>query len=778
MAFTKSKLEYWNGSAWTQATTPNSQNALIDFSLTEKMGQPATVETRIANRMTNAFSDTAAKYKGNLTGVFTDFMRIRIVDTSTYVILFYGRVYKVSERHDMQYGNVITLVCFDALEELKDNVTDGSTDILIDVSVSDTFPTLASPGTAVDRRSGVIKGLISFFSKSGNIDITDDSDRFTPSIREFKLDASRDNVYNLKESNNKSALAHITSLAKDDSHTSDNDRFGIAGGFDFYVDPNFTSTGAQTPAAYFNYFKRGTRPYTSAASNGLRIEYPTGGGLTKTGRILPMMSDYDFNKPQMEIFTDCAVHYVDVGNQKFGGTSGEVARNMGGKERTVKVELIKIKEIENGNTFKWLGLGFGTGADELTGSTDGTDVAEWLSVSGIAKAARIQYISAATGGSDADPHYALISHIHPSFPTAAGTEVTGATSGSTVNFHLVSRPSTDAGVIRTARLGAVNSDNVDAIREEAVLRLKRSTDTIVRGKVRIVNNPYFYVESDSTTMAVSSGTTTVTFGGGFNPLNYGFRKGMTVAKVNSSGVVQSYGYASAVNSTSVSATMTASLSDDDTIRLFVPVRASDVVYIVNRLVNITGSDFLVTDLSYSESNGVLNTELTLVGTESGLGPPQNMVAAAASAMQEQNRLDMLGDNYSHIKARFTGKFHQGLSQYDASWTNREGDSINWTAGTLTVGPDSYSINAGFDINSGNNANGGSNKWRHIIFDANDETTLLDGVMAGAIGAAYERKTAVVLLAWKRADNADNSPFPTSPGVIMTEWYIQSDGPES
>ena len=51
-------------------------------------------------------------------------------------------------------------------------------------------------------------------------------------------------------------------------------------------------------------------------------------------------------------------------------------------------------------------------------------------------------------------------------------------------------------------------------------------------------------------------------------------------------------------------------------------------------------------------------------------------------------------------------------------------------------------------------------------------------MAGAIGAAYERKTAVVLLAWKRADNADNSPFPTSPGVIMTEWYIQSDGPES
>ena len=69
MAFTKSKLEYWNGSAWTQATTPNSQNALIDFSLTEKMGQPATVETRIANRMTNAFSDTAAKYKGNLTEI-------------------------------------------------------------------------------------------------------------------------------------------------------------------------------------------------------------------------------------------------------------------------------------------------------------------------------------------------------------------------------------------------------------------------------------------------------------------------------------------------------------------------------------------------------------------------------------------------------------------------------------------------------------------------------------------------------------------------------------
>ena len=534
MALTKSKLEYWNGSAWTQATTPNSQNALIDFSITEKMGQPSAMEARIANRMTNAFSATASKYKGNLTGIFTDFMRVRIVDPSTYVILFYGRVYKISEQHDMQYGNVINLVCFDALEELKDNVTDGATDIIIDTSVSDTYPTLASPSTAVDRRSGVIKGLISFFSKSGNIDITDDSDRFTPSIREFvttttpAYDAAKP-TYKLEESNNKSALAHIIALAKDETHTSDTHRFGTTGGFDFYVDPNFTSTGAQTPAAYFNYFKRGTRPYTSAASNGLRIEYPTGGGLTKTGRIFPMMSDYDFNKPQMEMFTDVAVHYVDTGNAKYGG-SANPNKGYGGTERTVKMELIKVKDIDTGNAFKWLGLGFGTSDAHPTGSTDGDDVAEWLSVSGIAKAARIQYISAATGGSDSDPEYALISHIHPSFPTAADTTITGVTTTGS-HFELVSRPSTDAGVIRTARLGAVNSDNIDAIREEAVLRLRRSTDTVVRGKVRIVNKPYFYVESDSTTMGVSSGTTTVTFGDSFNPLNYGFRKGMTVAKV-------------------------------------------------------------------------------------------------------------------------------------------------------------------------------------------------------------------------------------------------------
>tara|TARA_R110000824_G_scaffold59762_3_gene160226 strand:- start:9308 stop:11587 length:2280 start_codon:yes stop_codon:yes gene_type:complete len=750
MAFTKSKLEYWNGSAWTQATTPNSQNAMLDFTLTEKMGQPSMLEVRIANRMTNAFSATSSKYKGNLTGVFTDFIRVRIVDTSTYVILFYGRVYKVSEQHDMAYGNVINLVCFDALEELKDNVTDGATDIIIDTSVSDTYPTLASPSTAVDRRSGVIKGLISFFSKSGNIDITDDTNRFTPSIREFVTTQMLSNSnsktkYLLKESNNKSVLAHIIGLAKDETHTTDANRFGTTGGFDFYVDPNFTSTGAQTPAAYFNYFKRGTRPYTSAASNGLRIEYPTGGGLTKTGRIFPMMSDYDFNKPQLEMFTDVAVHYMDSGNHEHNGSTN-YGKGFGNQERTVKMELIKIKEIENGNTFKWLELGFGTSDADSTGATDGTDVSEWLSVSGIAKAARIQYISAASSGSDAYPEYALISHIHPSFPTAAGTEVTGATSGSGVNFHLVSRPSTDAGVIRTARLGAVNTDNVDAVREEAVLRLRRSTDTIIRGRVRIINKPYFNVESDSTTMGVDSGTTTVTFGGGFNPLNYGFRKGMTVAKVNSSGVVQSYGYASAVTSTTVAATMTASLTNGDTIRLFVPVRASDVVYIVNNLVNITGSDFLVTDLVYTESNGILNTEFTVVGTESGLGPPQNIVAAAASAMQEQNRLDVLGSNYKHIRSRFTGVFSAGV---DGDATDQPHNNISWTAGQLTVGPDSYDIIAG----SATASAGDLVSYKYVWFHPDSSTTAVSG--GHYANANQTHKDSVVLAYWRAVADGSN-----------------------
>ena len=50
---------------------------------------------------------------------FREFQQIRIVDLETHMVLFTGRVYKVSKKHDGQRGATVELVCKDALEELK-----------------------------------------------------------------------------------------------------------------------------------------------------------------------------------------------------------------------------------------------------------------------------------------------------------------------------------------------------------------------------------------------------------------------------------------------------------------------------------------------------------------------------------------------------------------------------------------------------------------------------------------------------------------------------------
>ena len=544
MAFSQSLLQYWTGSAWVTALTPANNSALISVQLIDKMGQPMMMKARLSNKSNNPFSATLSDAKGKLSGVLSDFQRVRLIDDATRFVLFYGRIYKSNEDHDLSYGNILSLDCSDALEELKDTVTDGAEDINVDGAGSDTYPTPASPTTSVSKRSGLIKGFLSLFSKSGNITFASDATRFNDSAVAF---AGASGEYPLKDSGNKSALSHIASAAKDDPHTTARKTLT----YDYYVDPNFQNTGNVTPAAFFNYFKRGTRPTATPATYGLRVEYPSGGGLTRTGRIYPMMSDYGFERPRAELFTDAACHYLDEGPDTFDGSTNK-DKGFDSEEKTVRLELIKVKNISA--AFTWQGKAIG-------GGVVGTDSAEYLTGNN----AKIQYVSATSGGTDGDPEYALISDVTNSFPNS-GT-ITGQTSGST--FVIVCRPRETYGIIKTARLGATNINNADVIREQAVSRLRRSTDPIIRGRCRIINKPWFHVETASTTV----NGTTITFGGGFNPQSYGFKIGMTVTKVSATGTVQSYGYATSVTSSTVVVGngMSATVSSGDIVRLYIPV---------------------------------------------------------------------------------------------------------------------------------------------------------------------------------------------------------------
>ena len=57
-----------------------------------------------------------------------------------------------------------------------------------------------------------------------------------------------------------------------------------------------------------------------------------------------MMSDYDFERPRAELFTEAACHYIDEGPDTFDGSTNK-DKGFGSEEKTVKLELIKVKNI-------------------------------------------------------------------------------------------------------------------------------------------------------------------------------------------------------------------------------------------------------------------------------------------------------------------------------------------------------------------------------------------------------------------------------------------------
>lgn len=697
----KSQLEYWNGSAWVVAQTPANNNALVRLEIKEKMGSQRIMMARMVNRSAHAFSGTLEDAKGKLSDVFTDFMPVRVRDADNFVVLFAGRVTKTEENYDQSFGTIIEVTAEDALAELKDNVTDGGSDIKIDVSEGDTYPSLSNLDETVDRRSGIVKSIISRFSKSGNISFSD-TDKFKNSAVAFPSDG----VHPLKDASNKAALSHIAGVAKDDPHTSAKQNFI----YDFYVDPNITNGAAGTapPAATFNYFKRGTFPTDTPETYGLRVEYPTSGGLTRTGRVVPMMSDYGFERPSAELFTEATCHYVSDGNETVAGSTNR-DKGFDSEEKTLSFELVKVRNITNGGSFVWSGKGL-AGSDFRAG-VDSAEILTTVIDSVTTDVGYIQYLSATSGGSTNDPEYALITPkgkkdkdtedgSYVDLP-AAGATLTGKTNTSS-SFTIVERPKEKYNVVKIARLGAANNTNADIIREQAVSRLKRSNDPIVRGRFRIMQKPWYYAESSSTTVS----SNTITFGGGFNPQTYGFKIGMSVVKVSSTGETVSYGYSTAVSATAVTvgSGMSASISTGDTIRLYVPVRASDSCYVVNRLVNINGSRFVITDVNYAEDNGILNTELEVVGTESGLGPKQSPLAQAIAAVTENEKYPAKGTSKQAASTKIstvsdTGEpsiFYHGDAN---SYANRaSGDHqnkvISWDAAKITVGGETYDVERG------------------------------------------------------------------------------------
>ena len=453
----KQTVSYWNGSAWVDFTT-NSNSDLINMSYTEALGTPTAIHLRISNPSSDPFANSGSSSKGPYTGVITDFMPIKVRDSDSGHLIFYGAATNVNEIYDDTFGMVLDVNAEDYLFELRDNSTRGAygytigpsdetleAELAVSLNNSDTtftvtdtsemfitgfikieseimkvtkinsatsvtvtraqqstsaashdgsstalaiseptapiYTTVENTGIKdierklwkqnISSRSGLIKSLINHMTENithpGNAASTDA--RFTDSTLKYR----ENEIYELSGKGKKAALRHISKAASEEPHASaanNSEDFG----YDFYVDPNFSSTAtSHKPTPFFNYFKKGTRPTTETAGPqvfGLSLQLPspdlvTGGRFVETGRTKALYNT-EIKRPKKDIYTDVAVQYAAVSKGAKG--DGVAASN------EIVMEAIEIYEntgLNNLGDFRWDGY-------DIDGGTAGTDSSEWL----------------------------------------------------------------------------------------------------------------------------------------------------------------------------------------------------------------------------------------------------------------------------------------------------------------------------------------------------------------------------------------------------------------
>ena len=771
----QAELYYWLGDntnfsgtdQWVKAETPDGKNALISFDFEHKINMPAKAKVVLSNTIPNFLASDADSFTGHLSTLasgsdsgtqsplFTDFMRVILVDAHSKLVLISGRIYDVQQEYNGFQGYSTTLEIKDELEMLRGVYVDE----IGDVSV-----------TSSTERSDVIKDSLinsDAWAKPSEVDIaidisdtgTNPEDRLQTSAGTYP---ATDTIKFSKSGGN--VLQEINNISQEDPiSTEDSDKIAATYGYDYYLDANFASvdnSGADTrtpPSPHFNYFKRGDRPNNgnSPQTYGLSVEFPTGAGFSKTGQKLPMLTNFDFERPKYEVFTDATITGVRA-------NKGRVNKNF------EVINVVSITQASSAN-FKWAGTEFDKNTD--TTLVDGTGAAEFLDLytaDGSSKTqddiCRVQYQSTESGTG-----YLLISDIDASkFPTEGLGQVrlVGATTGT----HCLFTPSTGRfrtkfpGVKRTFKTQWGGEGTNDALRRKMATQLSRAGvtgDEIVRGSFNISQFPYYHVDN---TMSGSDSATTVTWtnfaDSAKDVRKYGLKPSMPIGILDSNGAHFShYNYTTAVSSTTATVAAapqnasggTANFSaSSQTIRFYVPIRAGDFIYVKNHIENIAGN-FLVTKVSFNESPGIQNTRLEVVGKDT----------AIAGKVAKANAPNVSGDGKGADgdivpKGSLSFSFPTGASNTRVTFTATDADTVTWTAGPILLGNgEQYQIAAGNTGNMTAYASTGTDAQKaattYILYWAEDDPDAIRIVTQ----AAWDPTADTIEIGWARADSDAN-----------------------
>jgi len=331
----RASLQYWNGSAWTDIQTPSGANAVLDLEITDSLYNPVALTASLINRPTDPRSGTAGSTTGNLTGVLTEFMKLRCIDAYSKQVLFHGWIYDIEENYNIQRGGFLVIHAYDSLAEMRDYKTDSM--LKIDTSES-----------THNSRSELIAELIKRTTKD-NI-ATSDTDQFEASTQTFAGNT-------LGEIFPKDAGKTVLKAIKHLASTEPVDASSLAHlfGHDFYLAPQFTSTATSaTQTSMLNYFKRASRPKASGSDMdtfGMKIQFPVASSQVESGQTRNMLPDYDFQRDRASVYSDAHIKFVDRGG-KGKDASGD-SPSQGQSRKTLPLQMARLNMTAISGAFNW-----------------------------------------------------------------------------------------------------------------------------------------------------------------------------------------------------------------------------------------------------------------------------------------------------------------------------------------------------------------------------------------------------------------------------------------
>jgi len=551
MGLAKTSLEYISISTgnWTQAVNSEGNDAVIMLNVEQSINASAKADIILSNRSADPGSSNPTAAKGPLSDVFAEFQRIRLVHQEIGIPIFSGRIYRIRDIYDAQYGQTVRIVAFDALKELREFPIEDGGDSLEDVDTTDAD----EGGYDLRKRSQVIKYMLNELGLKDKNLLTTDADHFEDS---WSTDSLGDKKLNLiKIDRHVAGVMQELAIAdpvKDSSATAIGES-----GYDYRVEPRFLSSAAShKPIDSLHYFMRGTRPgkggaygnsaapvltTTAHASNdlltdSLTIEFTNEDSVIDSGIKQTMMPQYEFDKPKTELYTSIVCHYTDEGKEDESNDD-----ESGGKtEGVVTFEFLKGSALSG--TFTWANKALDVNKPGVV------NVPELLNIQGGATGvARVQWQNTAK-------KYLMISHINEAtFPTTGTTVLVGASSSATFTFNAATgRMKTKYGIERPLRMQRTLSSNLGIIRDEIVARLVGRTDLeVIRSKFHTIQYPIVYHNlvdtADPPASTASRSSNTITWTGAIAARDRGIRKGHIVAEINSQGQYIRYAYIALVN---------------------------------------------------------------------------------------------------------------------------------------------------------------------------------------------------------------------------------------